>query len=104
MSRIPPLNGRLGFYATSPKGYWGRAEWLSAGKQDRLSGGDEADSRIPEGGTPGWNVFNLRAGYDWKWLGLTAGLNNILDEAYRTHGSGVDGYGRSFWLAVKIGF
>jgi hemoglobin/transferrin/lactoferrin receptor protein len=104
MSRIPPLNGRLGVYTTSPKGYWGRAEWLTAGKQDRLSGGDEADSRIPEGGTPGWNVFNLRAGYDWKWLGLTAGLNNILDEAYRTHGSGVDGYGRSFWLAITIGF
>jgi len=104
ISRIPPLNGRLGFYATSTKGYWGRAEWLTAGKQDRLSSGDEADSRIPEGGTPGWNVFNLRAGYDWKWLGLTAGLNNIFDEAYRTHGSGVDGYGRSFWLAVKIGF
>lgn len=104
ISRIPPLNGRLGVYATSPKGYWARAEWLIAGKQDRLSGGDEADSRIPDGGTHGWNVFNLRAGYDWKWLGLTAGLNNIFDEAYRTHGSGVDGYGRSFWIAVKIGF
>ncbi len=104
VSRIPPLHGRLGLYATCPKGYWVRGEWLAATKQYRLSSGDEADARIPEGGTPGWNVFNIRAGYDWKWLGLTAGLNNIFDEAYRTHGSGVDGVGRSFWLALKIGF
>ena len=104
LSRIPPLNGRIGLYATCPKGYWVRGEWLAATKQDRLSAGDEADSRIPEGGTPGWIVVNFRAGYDWKWLGLTAGLNNLFDEGYRTHGSGVDGYGRSFWLGVKFGF
>ncbi len=106
ITRIPPLNGRLGLYFICPrgKGYWARAEWLSAAKQDRLSAGDKTDSRIPEGGTPGWNVFNIRAGWNSQHLSITAGLNNLFDKAYRTHGSGVDGYGRSFWMAVRVGF
>jgi len=104
LSRIPPLNGKIGLHFQSNPGFWSRVEWLSAAKQDRLSSGDEADSRIPKGGTPGWNILNLSAGYTWKWLHITAGLNNIFNKAYRTHGSGVDGYGRSVWLAMKVGF
>jgi outer membrane receptor protein involved in Fe transport len=104
LTRMPPLYGRFGMYFTCPKGFWVRSEWLSAGKQSRLSEADKGDSRIPEGGTPGWNVFNLRVGYNWKWIKVTAGLNNLFDEAYRTHGSGVDGYGRSYWLGVKVEF
>lgn len=104
MRRIPPLFGKLGVHYRHVSGFWSTLEWLSAGKQDRLSGGDERDSRIPEGGTPGWSVFNLRAGYTWKWVGLTAGLNNILDEDYRMHGSGVNGVGRSAWLALQVKF
>jgi outer membrane receptor protein involved in Fe transport len=104
MSRIPPLNGKIGLYYKCNCGFWSRLELLSAGDQDRLSVGDIKDSRIPDGGTPGWNVLNLYAGYNWKRFSLSAGLNNIFDEGYRTHGSGVDGYGRSVWLALKVGF
>jgi len=104
MRRIPPLNGKLGLHYNCKCGFWSRLELLSAGDQDRLSNGDIRDSRIPDGGTPGWNVLNLRTGYNWKWLEVTAGLNNIFDKAYRTHGSGVDGYGRSVWLAVNLKF
>jgi outer membrane receptor protein involved in Fe transport len=104
MRRIPPLNGKIGLYYKCKHGFWSRLELLSAGEQDRLSGGDISDSRIPDGGTPGWNLLNLYAGYNWKWLELSTGLNNIFNEAYRTHGSGVDGYGRSVWIAIKVGF
>lgn len=104
MRRIPPLFGKLGMYYKHDSGIWGRFEWLSAGKQDRLSGGDISDTRIPDGGTPGYNVFNLRAGYAWKWIKITAGLNNILNEDYRIHGSGINGYGRSVWVALQVGF
>jgi len=104
MQRIPPVNGKLGVCYQSNAGFWGRVEWLAAAKQDRLSSGDISDSRIPDGGTPGWMVFNLRAGYSWNWLKITAGLNNLLNEDYRTHGSGVNGYGRSLWLALEVGF
>ncbi len=104
MRRIPPLNGRLGIRYAHPEGFWVRLEWLSAAKQDRLASGDISDSRIPEGGTPGWNVLNLRAGYTWKWLNISSGLNNIFNEDYRTHGSGINGYGRSFWLSLHLSF
>ena len=104
MQRIPPLNGKLGIYYQNKSGFWGKLEWLAAAKQDRLSGGDISDSRIPDGGTPGWNILNLRAGYTWKTLQLSAGLNNIFNEDYRTHGSGINGYGRSVWVALSVGF
>ncbi|NCA86205.1 MAG: TonB-dependent receptor [Clostridia bacterium] len=104
VQRIPPLFGLLAANYRHDSGFWARLEWQSAGKQDRLAPGDIADSRIPDGGTPGWNVFNLRAGYQWQWLHLTAGLTNLLNEDYRIHGSGVNGYGRSAWLAVKVAF
>ncbi|MBE0639501.1 MAG: TonB-dependent receptor [Bacteroidales bacterium] len=104
MTRIPPLFGRIGIRYSHHSGFWSLLELLSAGKQDRLSEGDKNDSRIPDGGTPGWNVLNLRFGYQWKFAEITAGLNNMFNEAFRTHGSGVDGYGRSFWIGLKIGF
>ena len=43
-------------------------EWLAAGKQDRLAQGDQDDNRIPDGGTPGWYIFNLNSGYTWKFI------------------------------------
>ncbi len=104
MRRIPPLNGKLGLRYQHHTGLWTKLEWLSAARQDRLAGGDISDSRIPDGGTPGWNLFNLRAGYSWKWLQLTAGLTNILNDDYRIHGSGVNGYGRSVWVAMQLRF
>jgi outer membrane receptor protein involved in Fe transport len=105
MRRIPPLNGRLGLQYTGSSGIRARAEWLYADQQDRLSGGDISDHRIPEGGTPGWNVINLYAGYAVaEWLQINVGLQNLTDASYRIHGSGVDGYGRSFWMALRADF
>jgi outer membrane receptor protein involved in Fe transport len=101
--RIPPLNGRVGLYYQR-KSAWSRAEWLYAGKQARLAKGDIDDNRIPDGGTPGWSIINLYAGYQFKWLTLSGELHNILNKAYRTHGSGVEGYGRSAWIALRAHF
>lgn len=102
MSRIPPLNGYLGLLISSKKGFWGRIEWQSADAQTRLSSNDKNDTRIPTGGTPGWNILNIRLGYTWQSLTFSAGFNNLFNEAYRTHGSGVDGYGRSMWLSLRF--
>lgn len=99
--RIPPLNGRVGLtYQTG--GWWARAELLYAGAQTRLAAGDMADNRIAKGGTPAWQVLNLNGGYRWKSVTLSAELQNLTDGAYRTHGSGVDGVGRSAWLSVLV--
>ncbi len=104
MRRIPPLNGRLGLQYFQRKGWSARAEWLFAARQARLSGGDLGDHRINPSGTPAWHIVNLYAGYTYDWFSVHAGLQNLTDTYYRVHGSGVDGYGRSVWLAVKARF
>ncbi len=103
--RIPPLSGRVGLTCQpAAKRWWARAEWLGAGAQTRLAAADVADNRIAKGGTPGWQVINLNGGYRWRNLTLSAELQNLTNEAYRTHGSGVDGVGRSAWLSVLASF
>jgi hemoglobin/transferrin/lactoferrin receptor protein len=102
MRRIPPLNGGLALTYQSEKGWYGQAEWRAAATQTRLSSGDRDDHRIAEGGTPGWNVTNLKAGYRRRFLQFNAGLQNVFNEAYRTHGSGIDGVGRSVWVGVAF--
>lgn len=99
--RIPPLNGRVGLTYQS-SGWWVRAEGLLAGAQTRLAKGDRDDNRIAKGGTPAWQVINLNSGYRWQFVTISAELQNLTNKAYRTHGSGVDGVGRSAWLSVLL--
>lgn len=101
MRRIPPVNGRVGLNFTKNKG-WIRPEFWFAGAQERLAQGDKDDNRIAKGGTPAWNVFNLNAGYNLKRISLTAAVQNLFDADYRTHGSGINGYGRSLWLTAEF--
>ena len=101
MRRIPPFNGKLALRYSKSR-LFAEAEFLFASKQDRLSGGDIDDHRIPDGGTPGWYIVNLKAGYSWDKISLHAGLQNIFNQAYRIHGSGVDGFGRSVWISLQF--
>jgi outer membrane receptor protein involved in Fe transport len=101
MRRIPPLHARLA--ADYKIKHWNfTTESLFAAKQSRLGQGDKDDNRIPPGGTPGWNVLNIYAGYISDVLIIRTGLQNIFDEDYRTHGSGINGIGRSGWLSIQI--
>lgn len=103
LRRIPPLHGRV--ISTVRKGNWfARAEALFAAKQDRLAQGDKEDNRIPAGGTPGWKIVNLYAGNEWGCFYFNAGLQNIFNQDYRTHGSGINGVGRSGWLSATFNF
>jgi iron complex outermembrane receptor protein/hemoglobin/transferrin/lactoferrin receptor protein len=101
--RIPPVNGKLSLFY-SQKQFYANLEYLFAGKQDRLAQGDKDDNRIGKDGTPSWNVVNLYLGYTYKNIRLVGGLGNIFNELYRIHGSGVDGYGRHFWLTARLQF
>ena len=80
MRRIPPLNGKLALQYSKSK-IFAETEFLFAAKQDRLSGGDIDDHRIPDGGTPGWNILNLKAGYTWRSISVNAGLQNVFNQA-----------------------
>jgi hypothetical protein len=66
-------------------------------RQDRLDPvRDDTDERIPPGGTPGFATLNMRMG---RTLGrcdqhrLSLSLENITDQPYLVHGSGVLGTG-----------
>lgn len=101
LRRIPPLNGQFGF-AFREKKWRSSVVWQFASKQSRLAQGDKDDNRIPKGGTPGWNTVNLYTDYMLKGIHLSAGLLNIFNEDYRTHGSGINGVGRSVWISLKF--
>ena len=104
MRRIPPLNGWIGLSYLKSNKWFAELELWFAAQQDRLSGGDISDHRIEANGTPGWQIVNFKVGYQLRWLQINGGIQNIFNEAYRVHGSGVDGAGRHLWLATKITF
>ena len=103
LRRIPPMHGRV--MSTFRKNSWFTvAEFLFAAKQYRLAQGDKEDNRIPAGGTPGWKIVNLYAGNQWSCFHFNVGLQNIFNQDYRTHGSGINGVGRSAWLSATFNF
>jgi outer membrane receptor protein involved in Fe transport len=103
LRRIPPLTGR--FLSNYFKNKWFlSAELLFAAQQNRLAQGDKEDNRIPLGGTAGWEIVNIYGGYKTSVFGINAGLQNIFNKDYRTHGSGINGVGRSFWMSLSFQF
>ncbi|WP_411272871.1 TonB-dependent receptor plug domain-containing protein [Daejeonella sp.] len=101
LRRMPPLNGNTSFRYTLKRFYiLGELAWASG--QSRLAQGDRDDNRIPKGGTPGWRVWNTFAGYKYKMLQFRLSLQNIFNEDYRTHGSGINGVGRSVLSELSI--
>ncbi len=104
ISRILPLNGSIALRWQHPaKPLWAEGRILASTKADRLSSGDLTDTqRIPTGGTPGYAVASLRAGWNpTENLELTAALENLLDDDYRNHGSGQNEPGFNAILGVK---
>ena len=101
LRRIPPGNGRLCLqFAPQP---WIKlhAETVFAAAQRRLAQADIADNRIADDGTPGWQIVNAGAFCRYRSWSLALEMHNIANTAYRMHGSGVDGTGRSVWLLLQ---
>jgi len=107
VSRLMPMtvNAGLRWEHASHK-YWAEFAATVAATQDRLSTGDKNDTqRIPPGGTPGYETYNIRAG--WRpcpKFSLTTALENISDADYRIHGSGVNEPGRNFIVSADLRF
>lgn len=105
VSRIPPLNGTGTLLWESRFGLTLSANVQWATLQDRLAQQDVADERIPRGGTPGYTVFGAAAHYALEpWLALSVVAENLGDAAWRTHGSSVNGAGRSVVLRLEAGW
>jgi hemoglobin/transferrin/lactoferrin receptor protein len=97
------LGGR---WQPASAGHWVEGLLSVAGKQDKLSTRDMQDSdRIPTAGTPGYTVFTIRGG--WRVssdLLLTVAAENLFDEDYRIHGSGVNEPGRNLVVSLFRSF
>ncbi len=103
LRRMPPLRGKLGLDWSTTKGMWIEVYSLFAAKQDRLAPGDVSDPRIPDGGTPGYLTLNLRGGIDIRPYGnFTLGCENVTNQAYRLHGSGIDGPGINLVIGYEL--
>lgn len=100
MRRIPPTNGcNTLLYRNSNWNFSLVHQWAKA--QTRLAQGDKDDNRIPKGGTPGWQVWNLYLGYQTHSFSIQSSINNIANVDYRLHGSGINGMGRAFILSFN---
>ncbi|WIO74067.1 TonB-dependent receptor [Porticoccaceae bacterium LTM1] len=105
MSRIMPMTANLALsWDSQDKTAWARMDLIHAEKADRLNTADKDDlQRIPPGGTPSYTVVDVMAGYQLnKNTDITLGINNLFDEAYRSHGSGSNEPGRGLKFGVRL--
>ena len=106
MTRLLPLTGSVALRWSAPSAtWWVEGRLLAATTEDRITAADQAadSQRIPTGGTPGYIVASLHAG--WKvneHLDLTCGVENVTDEDYRNHGSGQNEPGVGGILGAKV--
>jgi hemoglobin/transferrin/lactoferrin receptor protein len=107
ISRLMPMTGQIGLrFDSTRRDIWLEALLTLADEQDELSARDMGDDqRIPPGGTPGYAVLTFRGGWEINHsLTLTAAVENVTDENYRVHGSGVNEPGINFILGVDYAF
>lgn len=105
-TRQLPLTGSLALRWTSDSHrYWVEGRLLAATTEDRITRADQAadNQRIPTGGTPGFIVASLHAGWQInEHLALHGGIENLTDVAYRNHGSGQNEPGINAILGAKV--
>ena len=103
--RVPPVNGRLGMFYRYSQRIWIESFVRFAAAQDRLSARDLADARIDPDGTPGWVTANFRIGWEVHGrLQVRFALENLWDESYREHGSGINAPGINAIVSVETRF
>ena len=98
--RIPPMNGKFGMEYRK-NNFFIRPEVWFASQQTRLAQGDKDDIRIGKEGTKGWIISNIFSGFERKNYAINLSIQNINNTDYRTHGSGINGIGRSVWLTLS---
>ena len=101
MRRIPPFFGQTSI-SWNHKNMSLACRYQFAGNQTRLAKGDMDDNRIGKAGTPGWNTINVDASLQLKHIDININLINVLNEKYKTHGSGVFGMGRAIGATVSF--
>lgn len=104
LDKLMPFTAQLGTRWEDDQGRWFELVATGAGDADKLSTADTLDTqRIPPGGTPGYVVLSARGGFKLgKHVALDVGLENLTDEDYRVHGSGLNRPGRSLVVGLTL--
>ena len=122
--REPPLNGIIGIqWEPLNTQYWAMFFVRAAAEQRRLNRSDIRDPRIQgstrdpaevefdangaaiDAGTPGWFTLNVRGGVKlFDYTRLTLSVENLLNQRYRPHGSGVNAPGFNVSLSLDNRF
>ena len=107
LSRLMPTTGQVGLRWDHPnKKLWAEIAGTFADRQDELSADDKRDtSRIPPRGTPGYAVLSMRTGYRvTKNADVILAIENVTNQDYRIHGSGINEPGRNFVFGLDMRF
>ena len=106
LARIPPGFGTAGlrWSGVSRARGWAELVYAFAAAQRRLNPSDVADTRIGPKGTDGFNVFHIRGGATLGRLRLRAAIENLTDQRYKYHASGVFRPGRQLVLGADFRF
>ena len=107
IDRLMPPMGHAGIRWDHPdQKVWVEGVLSFAARQSDLSTRDKNDTqRIPPHGTPGYAVVSLHGGVEVNEnLTLTAALENLTNEDYRIHGSGVNEPGTNVVLGMNVRF
>lgn len=92
--RIAPLRGAVTLD-------WEHGRWTAGTRVVLVADQDEVAAYNGETTTPGYVLWNLRAGYQFtRWLSLDAGVDNLLDTFYTDH---LDGVNRVAGSDVAVG-
>ena len=122
--REPPLNGIIGVqWEPLNTPYWAMLYVRGAAEQRRLNRSDIRDPRIPgktrdpagvkfdangyavDAGTPEWWTLNIRGGIKlFDYTRLTLAFENLLNQRYRPHGSGMNAPGFNVSLSLDNRF
>ena len=107
LGKVSPLVGYGGvrWQATSKK-VWTELVCLTYGEAARMNTSDQQDvQRIPPNGTPSFWLLTLRGGWQVNdHLILNAGVENMLNQNYRYHGSGSNEPGLGVNLGATVKF
>jgi len=93
-------------------------QWGSSLEIQLVAAKNDVEAVRNETTTAGYGLVNLRTGYDWKYVRIDAGIENLLDKKYdlplsgtyigergnQAWGGRVGGYGRSAYLGLTVKF
>jgi hemoglobin/transferrin/lactoferrin receptor protein len=105
LDHIPPLYGRFAVRYQRDR-FEAEASTVFNGKKDiddYNPFGEDNQQYATSIGMPSWYTLNLRAQYSLKsYLTLQLGLDNLMDQNYRTFASGIQAPGRNLIAAVRV--